>query len=135
MVLSSTPFHHIEYYSTHNVIVSQWYGACTSREYRETLHHFLHLVQSMGIPYAISDRRLLPPIPIEDTRWTLQEFLENFRRLPLKRFAFINSFDPIAEKQLQYFVNNDKIHPFPFDVAVFTDLTSAYEWLMAAETK
>ena len=135
MVLSSTPYHHIEHYPTHNVIVSQWYGPCTSQEYRDTLRHFLHLVVSMGIPYAISDRRLLPPIPIEDTRWTLQEFLEQFRQLPLKRFAFINSFDPMAEKQLQYFVNNDKVVPFPFEVAVFEDLTSAYEWLMAAEAK
>ncbi|MCX2741307.1 hypothetical protein [Pontibacter anaerobius] len=135
MVLSSTPYHHLEYYAAHKVIVSQWYGQCTSEEYRETLHHFLHLVESMGIPYAISDRRLLPPISLEDTRWTLREFMDKFRRLPLKRFAFINSFDPHAEKQLEHFVNNDKVIAFPFEVAVFEDLTSAYDWLMAAEAR
>ncbi|WP_276498762.1 hypothetical protein [Pontibacter litorisediminis] len=129
MVLSSTPFHHVEYYAAHNVIVSQWYGPCTSQEYRDTLNNFLQLVVAQGASYAISDRRLLPAIPKEDTRWTLQEFLKDFIKLPLKRFAFINSFDPIAQKQLQYFVNADKLGPFPFEVQVFNDLTSAYEWL------
>ncbi|OKL41117.1 hypothetical protein [Pontibacter flavimaris] len=132
MVLASTPFHHIEYYAAHNVIVSQWYGRCTSQEYRNTLLQFLHLVDEMHTPYAIADRRLLAAISLEDARWTLQEFLEGFRRLPLKRFAFINSFDPVAQKQLQYFMNTNKIEPFPFEVAVFEDLTSAYEWLVAA---
>lgn len=135
MVLSSTPFHHIEFYPVHNVIVSQWYGACTSEEYRNTLHRFLHLVHDTDVPYVISDRRLLPPISPEDARWTLQEFLEEFRRLPLKRFAFINSFDPAAEKQLQFFLNKNKIAPFPFEVNVFEDLTSAYEWLMAPNNR
>lgn len=134
MVLSSTPYHHLEYYPRHNVIVSQWYGSCTSQEYRSTLTNFLRMVEELGVSYAIADRRLLPPIPIEDIRWTVQEYTVPFSKLPLKRFAFINSFDPTAEKQLQQFVANNGPVSFPFEVNVFEDLTSAYEWLTATET-
>ncbi|AKD02552.1 hypothetical protein POKO110462_12635 [Pontibacter korlensis] len=130
MVLSSTPYHHVEYYQPHNVIVSQWYGACSSEEYREALYTFLNFVRSNNVPYAISDRRMLPSISLEDLEWTLDEYLEDFCKLPLKRYAFINSFDPVAEKQIQQLIEREKQLPFPFKIKVFQDLTSAYRWVL-----
>lgn len=135
MVLSSTPFHHLEHYPAHNVVVSQWYGPCSSQEYRNTLMQFLHLIEEMRIPYAIADRRLLPPMPAEDNRWTLKEYMEKFLRLPLKRFAFINSFDPVAERQIHRFLENNKNTVFPFEMRVFDDLTSAYDWLITGKER
>lgn len=112
MVLSETPYLHVEYYAAHDVIVSQWYGRCTSQEYRGALSRFLHFVASMGIKHAIADRRLLPPLPPEDAQWTVNEYREEFRKLSLKRFAIINSFDPAASEQLQHFLFNKRA-PFP----------------------
>ncbi|RIJ37336.1 hypothetical protein [Pontibacter oryzae] len=134
MVLSDTPYIHVEYYPAHNVIVTQWYAHCTSREYRNALNRFLAYVTSMDISYAIADRRLLPPLPPEDTRWTLTEYIEDFKKLPLKRFAIINSFDPAASTQVQEFIHN-KANPLPFEVRVFEDLTSAYDWLIEDQQK
>jgi len=132
MVLSSTPFHLLEHYPVHNVLVSQWYGPCTSQEYRETLTHFLHVIETMHIPYAIADRRLLPGIPPDDAQWTLGEFTERFFRLPLKRFALLNAFDPVAEEQTRRFLEKEK-GMFPFEIALFEDLTSAYDWLVTGK--
>lgn len=129
MVLSDTSYQHVEYYPAYNVIVSQWYARCTSHEYRNALNRFLAYVTSMRIHYAIADRRLLPPLPVEDIRWTLTEYSDNFKKLPLKRFAIINSFDPTAGDQVQKFIHNKK-SPLPFEVKVFEDLTSAYDWLI-----
>lgn len=133
MVLFEAPYLHLEYYAAHDVLVSQWYGRCTSQEYRDALKRFVHFVDAMNIQYAISDRRLLPPLSDEDAQWTTDVFLESFRKLPLRRFAIIKSFSSSAGKQLQDFIRN-KQRPLPFEAKAFNDLTSAYDWLTATET-
>lgn len=132
MVLFEAPYQHLELYTAHNVLVSQWYGGCTSAQYREALKRFIHFVDTKHIQYAISDRRMLPPLSEEDARWTVEVFLESFRKLPLQRFAIIKSFSSSAGKQLQHFINN-KEQPLPFEARVFEDLTSAYDWLTATK--
>lgn len=132
MVLYEASHQHIELYTAHNVLVSQWYGGCSSAEYRESLKRFLHFIETLQVHYAITDRRLLPPLAEEDALWTSEVFLEHFRRLPLRRFAIIRSFSLSAGKQLHHFIHN-KERPLPFEAKVFEDLTSAYDWLTASE--
>lgn len=128
MVLFDAPYQHVEFYTAQNLIISQWYGHCTSQEYRDALNRFNYFVTRMGVQYAIADRRLLPPLSLADAEWTLGEFLDSFRKLPLKRFAIINAFDERAGEQLDNFIHNDKL-PLPFETQVFQDLTSAYDWV------
>lgn len=132
MVLFDTEYIHVEYYAEHQVLVSQWCGGCSSAEYREAVTMTSNYIRKMNIPFAISDRRLLPPLSVEDLRWTGTEFLREFSQLPLKRFAIINCFDEEAAKQLHYFLHS-KRYPLPFEAQVFEDLTSAYEWLVSVE--
>ncbi|RDV14178.1 hypothetical protein DXT99_16455 [Pontibacter diazotrophicus] len=132
MVLFDTEYIHLEYYAAHHVLVSQWYGGCSSLQYREAVTITSQYIRELHIPFAISDRRLLPPLPREDIQWTAQDFLPEFCQLPLKRFAAINSFDEVAAEQLVHFLNS-KQYPLPFEAQVFEDLTSAYEWLLSVE--
>lgn len=132
MVLFSAPYLHLEYYAAHQVLVSQWYCGCNSQEYREAVEMIMHHVRTMNIPYAISDRRLLPALSPEDLEWSLKVLAEDFIKLPLKRFAIIRSFDEQATKQLYAFLENASFPP-TFQVQVFEDLTSAYEWLVSVE--
>ncbi|GAB3823259.1 hypothetical protein [Pontibacter rugosus] len=132
MVLFEASYLHLAYYAAHDVLISQWYGRCTSSEYRDALERFMHYVVSMNIQYAISDRRLLPPLSDEDAQWTTEVFLEGFRKLPLKRFAIIKSFSSSAGKQLHNSICN-KYRPLSFEAKSFNDLTSAYDWLTTPE--
>ena len=132
MVLFDAKYIHLEYYTAHHVLVSQWYGSCSSEEYRDAVTRASRYIRKMNIPFAISDRRLLHALSRDDLHWTVTEFLMEFRQLPLRRFAIINYFDEKAADQLHYFLHNDR-HPIPFETQVFEDLTSAYEWLVSVE--
>ena len=132
MVLFDSEYIHVEYYAAHHVLVSQWCGGCSSEQYRDAVNMTSHFIKDLHVPFAISDRRLLPPLSLEDIQWTIRDFLPEFCELPLRRFAVINSFDDVAAEQLVYFLNS-KQYPLPFEAQVFDDLTSAYEWLVSVE--
>jgi hypothetical protein len=132
MVCFDSEYLHVELYENPNVLVTQWYSKCTSQQYREALLRFISYVKQYNVQYAIADRRLLPALPDEDIEWTLNTFLEIFYQLPLKRFAALNSFDEAAEDYTYRFFN-DKRYPVPFEVQIFDDLNSAYDWLVSVE--
>jgi hypothetical protein len=134
MVLFDSAYIHLEYYAKHRVIVSQWYGGCSSQQYRDAVNMTSGYIKSMQIPFAISDRRMLPPLSQEDMDWTMSAYIKEFCRLPLKRLAVLYSFDEAAAEQLHLFLNNRQ-YPIPFQVEVFDDLTSAYEWLVSVEAR
>lgn len=132
MICFDSEYLHVELYEGPNVLVTQWYGRCTSQQYREALLKFNSYVRLYNVPYAIADRRLLPAVSDEDIDWTVNEYLKLFVKLPLKRFAVLNSFDENAAQHLTRFMNN-KQFPIPFEVQAFEDLTSAYDWLVSVE--
>jgi hypothetical protein len=132
MVCFDSEYLHVELYENPNVLVTQWYGNCTSQQYREALLRFISHVKQYKVQYAIADRRLLSALPEEDIDWTLNDYLETFRQLPLKKFAVLSSFDEAAEDYTYRFFN-DKRYPIPFEVQDFDDLTSAYDWLVSVE--
>lgn len=132
MICFDSEYLHVELYENPNVLVTQWYGKCTSQQYREALLRFNSYIRLYNVPFAIADRRLLPALSEEDTEWTLNDFLELFVKLPLKRFAVLNSFDEAAAEHLNRFINS-KRYPIPFEVQAFEDLNSAYDWLVSVE--
>ncbi|MBC5994809.1 hypothetical protein [Pontibacter cellulosilyticus] len=132
MVCFDSEYLHVELYEGPNVLVSQWYGRCTSQQYREALVKFNSYVRLYNVPYAIADRRLLPALSPEDAEWTLNDFLELFSKLPLKRFAILNSFDEDAVVDFTRLSSNKRF-PVPFEIQEFEDLTSAYDWLVSVE--
>jgi hypothetical protein len=128
MICLHTDYLHIEYYSAHSVLISQWYGRCSSLQYRRALIQSIRLCRELAIKYAVLDYRLLPALPEEDQKWTTNIFLKAFTHLPFKRIAVVSSFDSEAEAQLQQFLH-DKRFPLLFEARTFEDLTSAYDWL------
>ena len=132
MVCFDSEYLHVELYEGPNVLVTQWYGRCTSQQYREALLKFNSYVRLYNVPYAIADRRLLPALSPEDVEWTLNDFLELFSKLPLKRFAILNSFDEDAVINFTRLSSNKRF-PVPFEIQEFEDLTSAYDWLVSVE--
>ena len=132
MICFDSEYLHVELYEGPNVLVSQWYGKCTSQQYREALLRFNSYVRLYNVRYAIADRRLLPALAPEDVDWTTNEFLEFFSQLPLKRFAILNSFDEDAVIDFTRLTHNKRF-PVPFEIQEFEDLTSAYDWLVSVE--
>ncbi|MDX5482868.1 MAG: hypothetical protein LPK07_14405 [Hymenobacteraceae bacterium] len=132
MVCFHSDYLHVEFYEAHSVLISQWYGRCTKEQYREALLRFSQLVRQTKAQYAITDRRMLPPIDQSEIDWTLNDYMSLFCKLPLKRFAYINSFDERSNEQLRDFLASPHCH-IPFEVRIFDDLTSAYDWLVSVE--
>lgn len=132
MVCFDTEYLRVELYENPKVLVTQWYGECTSKEYREALLRFIELVKEHDVLFAIADRRLLPEISDEDMRWTLSNYLAVFTELPLKRFAVLKSFNEDHDKHLSMFLSNEH-YSLPFETKAFDDLTSAYDWVTAVE--
>ena len=132
MVCFDSEYLHVELYEKPNVLVTQWYNKCTSQQYREALLNFISYVKRYNVHYAIADRRLLPALAPEDVEWTMNEFMKLFVQLPLKRFAYLNSFDEDAVINYTQLAHN-KNYPIPFEIQEFEDLTSAYDWLVSVE--
>lgn len=128
MVYFDSNYLHVEYYAASNVLISQWYGGCSSLQYRQALIKGIRLTKELGVEYAIMDERLIPPLSNEDFNWTRDFYMRALHRLPLKRVALVNAFDAAAEDQLlqMYHPQNGSL---PFETCTFDDLTSAYEWL------
>ncbi|MBF9255295.1 hypothetical protein I2I11_18500 [Pontibacter sp. 172403-2] len=132
MVCFHSEYLYVEYYASHGVLISQWYGRCSSRQYRDAMILTADIITKQNVHYFISDRRLLPSLAEADAAWTFDVFLKIFCALPLSRFAVLDSFDKAARQQTQRFLH----HPatlLPFEVRIFEDLTSAYDWLISLE--
>lgn len=132
MVYLHTDYLLVEYHASSHVLLSQWYGKCSSLQYRQALIKLVRLARQLGVPYAINDSRLLSPLDPDDLAWTRDVYAQAFSQLPLKRSASLNPFDPTAERQIQQIFSNYKSNP-SFELKEFDDLTSAYEWLVSEE--
>ncbi|PVY37136.1 hypothetical protein [Pontibacter virosus] len=132
MVYFQTDYLLVEYHVASHVLLSQWYGKCSSLQYRQALIKLIRLARELGVPYAITDSRLLAPLAPDDLVWTRDIYAQAFSQLPLKRAASLHPFDPAANRQFQQvFVNSSD--PLPFETKEFDDLTSAYDWLVSEE--
>jgi hypothetical protein len=132
MVYFNTHYLHVEYHEKDNVLISQWYGACSSLQYRQALIMSLRLAREFSISFAVTDRRLLPPLSESDLTWTTEIYHKAFNALPLKRFALIKPFNKEAELQQLYLINS-KVNTAKIEARAFDDLTSAYYWLTTAQ--
>ncbi|MBF8965414.1 hypothetical protein I0P70_19350 [Pontibacter sp. FD36] len=132
MVYFQTDYLLLEYHAASHVLLSQWYGKCSSLQYRQALIRLIRLARELGAPYTITDSRLLSPLDPDDLAWTRDVYAQAFSQLPLKRSASLNPFDPAASRQIQQ-VFASRPHPLPFETREFDDLTSAYDWLTSEE--
>lgn len=130
MICLQTNYLHLEYHEKDNVLISQWYGTCSSLQYRQALILSLRLAKQYHIDYAVTDRRLLPPLSESDLSWTSEVYFKAFNSLPIKRFAIIKPFNEEATRQQSELIRkrNGSSH---IESRAFDDLTSAYEWLVA----
>jgi len=129
MVCLHTHYLHVEYHEQDNVLISQWYGNCSSLQYRQALILSLRLARDYHINYAVTDRRLLPPLSESDVTWTTEVYHKALKLLPIKRFAIIRSFNEEAEQQQANLIEN-RISTTNIETRAFEDLTSAYEWIV-----
>lgn len=134
MVYLHTHYLHVEYHERDNILINQWYGTCSSLQYRKALILSLRLIREHCIDYAITDRRLLPVLPKADLIWSTEVYHKALKTVPLKRFAMVKPFDEEARQQ-QFFLIDNRKDTTKIETRTFEDLTSAYEWLLAAETK
>jgi len=132
MVCLHTQYLHVEYHEQDNILLNQWYGPCSSLQYRQALILSLRLARKNNIDFAIIDRRLLPPLSESDLIWTAEVYQKALSTLPLKRFAIVKSFNETAEKQHAALLKRSDC-PTNIEVRTFNDLTSAYDWLMAVK--
>lgn len=132
MVYLHTHYLHVEYHERDNMLISQWYGSCSSLQYRQALILSLRLAKEHDIDFAITDRRLLPPLSEADLLWTAEVYHKALKAVPLKRFAIINPFDEVARQQQSRLVKS-RVETSKIETRTFEDLTSAYEWLIAAK--
>lgn len=129
MVCLHTHYLHVEYHEQDNVLISQWYGSCSSLQYRQALILSLRLARDYQIRYAVTDRRLLPPLSESDLTWTTEVYHKALKSLPIKRFAIIRSFNQEAERQHVKLIEN-RTSTTQIETRAFEDLTSAYEWIV-----
>ncbi len=132
MVYFYSDYLYVEYFASHRVLLCQWYGGCSSKQYRDAMLLTAAIISKQEVRYHVSDRRLLPLLPQEDIDWTFNVFLEIFSCLPLWRFAIINCFDEEARQQTNCFLHHPVVQ-IPFETRIFDDLTSAYDWLTSME--
>ena len=128
MVYFQSDYLLLEHHAASNVLLSQWYGKCSSLQYRQALIKMIRLARQLAPSYTITDSRLLFPLQPDDLAWTRDVFAKAFRKLPLKRAASLSPFDATADRQIHLISQQ-----FPFETKEFEDLTSAYDWLTSAE--
>ncbi|MBB6611513.1 hypothetical protein H7F15_10735 [Pontibacter sp. Tf4] len=131
MVYFQTDYLQVEHHSTSNVLITQWYGECSSLQYRQALIQIVRIARELQAEFAIMDRRLLQPVSEADLNWTYTVFAKSYSKLPLRKLAVIQAFDDHAEQQqqqlYQYLTNF-------IPTRTFEDLTSAYNWVTSVPT-
>ncbi|NDK56787.1 hypothetical protein [Pontibacter fetidus] len=128
MVYFHTDYLQVEHHQSANVLITQWYGGCSSLQYRQALIQVIRIIKELQVTNAVLDRRLLKPISPDDLNWTTTVYAKAYTRLPLKKIAVINSFNQETERQQQQLYALLKTC---IEVRTFDDLTSAYDWLTA----
>ncbi|MCC9168025.1 hypothetical protein [Pontibacter harenae] len=132
MVCYQSEYLHVEYYDSTQVLLTQWYGGCSSLQYRQALIKSIRLSKKLQVKYAVIDKRLLPPLSKDDFEWTLNLFMDALKKLPFKRYAIINAYNPTAAHQQQKLYYSQRKN-LDCEIKTFDDLTSAYDWLTATE--
>lgn len=128
MVYFRTDYLQVEYHSTNNVLISQWYGGCSSLQYRQALIQLVRIARELQVQHIVLDRRLLQPVSEEDLDWTYTIYARAYTRLPLKKVAIVQAFNSKTELQQQQLYQHISNH---VPTRTFEDLTSAYDWLVS----
>lgn len=132
MVYFQTDYLQVEYHSSSDVLITQWYGGCSSLQYRQALIQIARITRELQSPYAVLDRRLQQPLSEDDLSWSFNIYAKAYSRLPLMRLAVVSAFNPKTETQQQHLYNQYKSR---FETRTFTDLTSAYDWITSVPAK
>ena len=126
MVYFQTDYLQVEHHNTGNVLITQWYGGCSSLQYRQALINIIRITRELQVHFIVLDRRLLQPISEDDLHWTCTIYAKAYTKLPLKKLAVIHSFDQETERQQQQL--HAQLESY-IETRNFDDLTSAYDWL------
>ncbi|NEM99488.1 hypothetical protein [Pontibacter burrus] len=126
MVCFQTDYLQVEHHSKNKVLVTQWYGGCSSLQYRQALIQIMRIARDLQVHYIILDRRLLQPVTTEDLTWTCTIYAKAYTKLPLRKVAVLQAFNIITQQQQQQLYERLSDH---IPVAAFEDLTSAYAWI------
>ena len=126
MVYFHTDYLQVEHHQNANVLITQWYGGCSSLQYRQALIQVIRIIKELEVSCAVLDRRLLKPVSADDLNWTNTVYAKAYTKLPLKKIAIISSFNQDTERQQQQL--NAQLQSF-IEMRTFDDLTSAYDWL------
>jgi hypothetical protein len=128
MVYFQTNYLQVEHHSTENILVTQWYDKCSSLQYRQALINIIRIARNLQAHHIVLDRRLLMPISEDDINWTCTIYAKAYTRLDIKKLAVIHSFDKVTDQQQQLLYDILASH---IDTRSFSDLTSAYAWLVS----
>ncbi|MBC5776002.1 hypothetical protein H8S95_18140 [Pontibacter sp. KCTC 32443] len=128
MVYFQTDYLQVEHHHTGNVLITQWYGGCSSLQYRQALINVIRIARELQVHCVVLDRRLLKPVSEDDLHWTCTIYAKAYAKLPLKKLAVIHSFDNETERQQQQL--NAHIGTY-IETRSFDDLTSAYDWVIS----
>lgn len=132
MVYFRTDYLQVEHHDANNVLITQWYGGCSSLQYRQALIQIVRIARDLQVPFAVLDRRLLQPVSEDDLRWSYNIYAKVYSQLPLQRLAIVSAFDAEAESQQKKLYSKQLIG---FETRTFEDLTSAYDWLIAVPSR
>ncbi|MEJ8758624.1 hypothetical protein WG947_16535 [Pontibacter sp. H259] len=130
MVYFQTDYLQVEHHDANNVLITQWYGGCSSLQYRQALIQIIRIARELQVQHAVLDRRLLKPVSEDDLNWSYDIYAKAYAKLPLQRLAIVSAFDSEAEKQQKQLY---KTHTLGFETRNFEDLTSAYDWLISVK--
>jgi len=130
MVYFQTDYLQVEHHDANNILITQWYGGCSSLQYRQALIQIVRIARDLQIQYAVLDRRLLKPVSEDDLNWSYDVYAKAYAKLPLQRLAIVSAFDAEAEKQQKALYQT---HKLGFETRNFEDLTSAYDWLTSVK--
>jgi hypothetical protein len=118
----------IEYLSAEQAIACSWEGEVLSDQFKQLMQLKLQFFQSFAACNWMLDIRYMQAIGLDDQQWLLENWMQDFLKLPIRKIAIIQSYDiynvMVVEHFLRYISENSA-----FEVQLFADFESSLAWI------
>ncbi|GAB3527910.1 hypothetical protein GCM10027443_04950 [Pontibacter brevis] len=109
---------------------SKWLRNVTSAEYREGVAAMKDIIIKESVSLWLTDSRLLDTIPFADQQWIKREIGPLFKSSNLQRIARVLTDDVFNYISFENIMEQiSKEHNVPVELAQFSSLEAAYDWL------
>lgn len=118
----------IEYRASEQAIFCSWQGKVSSEQFQQVMKLKLQHMQAFLPRNWMLDLRYMEAIGYEDQQWLLENWMQEFQKLPIRKIAIIQSFDIYNSMVIEDFLRYSPVTG-SCEVQLFADQKTSLAWI------